>query len=191
MRIRMVTESDVIFGSGMADAGLVDTEVQVDEEGFPYYKGGTFKGVFREALELYLSWTGGAKSTAERILGKPGSDDVGGKLVFSDFEISRAVKDIVYQEMNDSHVLDGPEAVTEAMTNIRTFTRISEEGAAAKGSLRKARCVNKGLSFYADIEVPEGEEELVREVLFSIRWIGTMRNRGFGRVRIEEVKGGA
>ena len=76
MRIRMVTESDVIFGSGMADAGLVDTEVQVDEEGFPYYKGGTFKGVFREALELYLSWTGGAKSTAERILGKPGSDEV-------------------------------------------------------------------------------------------------------------------
>ena len=28
-----------------------------DEHGFPYYKGGTFKGIFREELRNYLSWT--------------------------------------------------------------------------------------------------------------------------------------
>lgn len=57
MRIRMQLLSDAIFGNGMSVPGGEDLSVLTDEYGFPYYKGGTFKGVFREALEQYLFWT--------------------------------------------------------------------------------------------------------------------------------------
>ena len=60
---------------------------------------------------------------------------------------------------------------------------------AKKGSLRIARCVNKGVSFYSDIVCEQEQEQLIKDVIKTIKWIGTKRNRGFGRVKfsIEEV----
>ena len=58
MKIKMELISDAIFGNGASIPGGEDIAVLSDEYGFPYYKGGTFKGVFREELNRYLSWTG-------------------------------------------------------------------------------------------------------------------------------------
>ena len=55
MKIKMTLLSDVVFGNGMSIPGQEDISVLVDGKGFPFYKGGTFKGVFREELERYLS----------------------------------------------------------------------------------------------------------------------------------------
>ena len=49
--------SDAIFGNGMSVPGGEDISVLRDMYGFPYYKGSTFKGVFREELYRYLEWT--------------------------------------------------------------------------------------------------------------------------------------
>ena len=57
MKIKMQLLSDVIFGSGVSVPGGEDISVLCDKDGFPYYKGSTFKGVFREELERYLQWT--------------------------------------------------------------------------------------------------------------------------------------
>ena len=46
------------------------------------------------------------------------------------------------------------------------------------------RCVNKGLYFYSNIECKKEDEQLIEEVCSLIKWIGTMRNRGFGKVQI-------
>ena len=50
MKIKMELLSDAIFGNGMSVPGGEDISVLRDMYGFPYYKGSTFKGVFREEI---------------------------------------------------------------------------------------------------------------------------------------------
>ena len=74
--------------------------------------------------------------------------------------------------------------IKESLTHIRTFTKIGEDGMVKDGSLRSCRCVNKGLFLYSEIKCRPEDESMVKEVLGLIKWIGTMRNRGFGKVKI-------
>lgn len=192
MRIKMTLLSDAVFGNGMSIPGQEDISVLVDEKGFPYYKGGTFKGIFREELERYLTWISEEKDSKlrddkiqkelNRLLGQSGSDDADNKdrLVFSDFHLSGNVCRRILEEIPANK-----DAVQECLTNMRTFTRVSDQGTAAKGSLRYARCIDKGLVFYSSIQCEKEDESLVKNVIRSIRWVGTLRNRGFGRVMIE------
>lgn len=195
MKIRMQLLSDAIFGNGMSIPGGEDISVLCDENGFPYYKGGTFKGVFREALEQYLEWTaqdaGRIKVEKERLLGRGGEDIVSrrDKLVFSDFHLSAYVKQQILAEVGNEQDSRG-DIIFHALTHQRTFTAVSEEGIAAKGSLRSCRCVNKGLNFYSKVECGQDDEELVAEVLSGIKWIGTMRNRGFGKIKLTVIEKG-
>ncbi len=195
MKIKMELLSDAIFGNGMSVPGEEDISVQSDEDGFPYYKGGTFKGVFREMLERYLEWTGNAeiKSTLAQLLGEEGSDEKVDydKLVFSDFTLSDAVKTAVLKEIEeDTEDLkngissENPVRVLDIFTNMRTFTKVNEDGTAQKGSLRNCRCVNQGLVLYSEVRCKESEEKLVEEVIGMIKGIGTLRSRGFGNVKI-------
>lgn len=185
MKIKMQLISDVVFGNGMSIPGGEDISVLCDEYGFPYYKGSTIKGIFREELERYLSWT--LADRAERnetlnvLLGQSGDDNILNqrKLVFSDFQLSDYVKKQVLQEIGAD-----AEAVKNACSHIRTFTSMEESGTVKDGSLRNARCVNKGLYFYSEVSCQPRDEEMVKEVLALIKWLGSMRNRGFGKVKI-------
>ncbi len=184
MKIKMQLLSDVIFGSGVSVPGGEDISVLCDKDGFPYYKGSTFKGVFREELERYLQWTE-EKEIKEKItkwLGESGDTNIfsNGKLVFSDFTLSDNVKQKVLEEIGTKEGYFN--IVTDIFTNIRTLTSMTEEGIVKEGSLRSLRCVNKGLYFYSEILCEE--EKTMKEVLSMIKWIGSMRNRGFGKVKI-------
>lgn len=183
MRVEMELLSDAVFGNGMSVPGGEDISVLSDIDGFPYYKGGTFKGIFREELGRYLTWTDNlqADQIIERLLGNKGSNDSedSEKIVFSDFVISEAVREAVICEIGDNK-----QAVLDSMTNIRVFTSITQDGISKEGSLRMARCVNKGLVFYSDILCKKEDEEIIKEVLPLIKWVGSMRNRGFGNVKI-------
>ena len=186
MKIKMQLLSDVIFGSGVSVPGGEDISVLCDKDGFPYYKGSTFKGVFREELERYLDWTN-EKEIEDKLvewLGKSGDNNIfsNGKLVFSDFTLSDNVKQKVLEEIGTKESYSN--MVTDIFTNIRTLTSVTEEGIVKEGSLRSLRCVNKGLYFYSEILCENGEEETICEVLSMIKWIGSMRNRGFGKVKI-------
>lgn len=192
MKIKMTLLSDAVFGNGMSIPGQEDISVLVDGKGFPFYKGGTFKGIFREELERYLTWVSEEqdpelkeKKIQEelgRLLGQSGSHAAGrdDRLVFSDFHLSGSVCRSILEEIPNNK-----DAVTECLTNMRTFTSVSRQGTAEKGSLRYARCVDKGLVFYSTIKCAKEDEALVENVIRSIRWVGTMRNRGFGKVMIE------
>lgn len=183
MKIKMKLLSDTIFGSGLTNPGQEDISVLVDEDGFPYYKGGTFKGIFREALEQYFMWQGDndAEQKVTKLLGCSADDDILNerKLVFSDFTLSGSVKKKILAET------DKRDDILNALTNERVFTSIDDSGTVQKGSLRNARCVDKGLWFYSEIRCDKEDEETIKEVLSIIHWIGTMRNRGFGHVTIE------
>ena len=190
LRLRMELISDTIFGNGESVPGGEDIAVQCDDMGFPYYNAGTFKGVFGEMLHRLLSWQGFSDqeslSKTKELLGEGKiADSLDGKqLIFSDFVLSDNVKKVMLDEMG----YGTPDRILSVLSHLRTFTRI-EEGMVAEGSLRSARCINKGLIFYSTIECADNDTELVKETVGLIKSIGTMRNRGFGEVDItcEEV----
>ena len=186
MKIKMTLLSDAIFGNGISVPGEEDISVQLDDFGFPYYRGSTFKGIFREELTRYLKLTGMAdpESYVSKLLGESGSDEAENRLVFSDFVLSPGVKKAAIEEI----VAKNPVEIKEAVTNVRTFTALNDEGMVEKGSLRMARCINKGLVFYSSIDgVKKDDEDTIKNTLGMIKWIGTLRNRGFGKVKIEEA----
>ncbi len=202
MKIKMELLSDAIFGNGISVPGGEDISVLCDENGFPYYKGGTFKGVFREMMERYMGWTGQEESgKLDMLLGKSGDNFhfPQNKLIFSDFCLSDYVKQQILSEFKDggtagsdaggeeAALAERREQVLNALSHTRTFTAVKENGTADEGTLRSCRCVNKGLFFYSQVEGVGEDQELaeeIEEILSCIKWIGTMRNRGFGKVKI-------
>lgn len=181
--------SDVVFGSGESVPGGEDISILCDENGFPYYKGSAFKGIFREEMGNYLAWTMSGDKKAEdelaRLLGTAGGQEAQNpdKLVFSNFTLSDYVKRQILSEIG---VGQGGQ-VLEALSHVRTFTAISPDGTVEEGALRQCRCVNRGLNFYSEIQCLSKDEQLVREVISMIKWVGTMRNRGFGKVRLTVI----
>lgn len=186
MIVKMELLSDAVFGNGASVPGAEDISVLCDRNGFPYYKGSTFKGIFREEMERLLRFqnisSGQIEETLTDLLGQAGDDEKNeGKIRFSDFCISRGTKEKVIAAVKN------PAEVTAVTTNTRMFTAVDDCGIVKKGSLRMARCVDKGLSFYSEIECPRGKQELVEETLGMIKWVGSMRNRGFGKVKISVI----
>ncbi|MBR1496555.1 MAG: hypothetical protein IJ617_02890 [Oscillospiraceae bacterium] len=159
--------SDAIFGSGYSIPGGEDVAVCRDTEGYPYLKGSTFKGLLRESLENWLSWTGGAEAELNALLGESGWDGA---------EDGRKL------HLTELRLLDAP-ADPESCYSERTFTAL-EDGIVKEGTLRTAACVRAGLCFGGEIECGEADVPLLRDALRNIKWAGTMRSRGFGRVRV-------
>ena len=191
MRIKMTLLSDAVFGNGRSIPGQEDISVLFDEKGFPYLKGSTWKGIFREELNNILLWNGRSEKEADGILtellGCSGdtriSDD--GKIRFSDLRIPDGVRAAVLSQEG----ID-PEETKEAFSYIRTFTAIDVNGMTKAGSLRNCRCLKKGLVFYGEVDCPKESWQMVEDVLGLIKWAGTLRSRGFGKVKMECVKEG-
>lgn len=187
--IHMHLESDAIFGNGMSMPGGEDICIQSDDNGFPYVKGSTLKGLFREMLIQVLLWDhipqAECKQKVVELMGESGAndEDMERKLVFSDMVLHPKVKNRILQEKEI-----GYREIQEMFTYKRTFTSL-ENGMVKKGSLRSARCIKSGLNFYGVICCREEDENIVREVFSMMKWLGTMRSRGFGKVmfRLEEV----
>lgn len=183
LTIEMILESDAVFGNGLSIPGGEDIATQMDDQGFPYLKGNTIKGIFREELINLLNWTGIEEAEIENIvctlMGEGGSEqlDERRKVRFSDLTLYPELRQIVEQETKDvsEHVA--------MFTYTRDFTSL-EHGMAKEGSLRQCRCVKSGLHFQGVCFCDKQDRELVEEVLSLIKWVGTMRNRGFGKVTI-------
>lgn len=181
--IEMTLLADAVFGNGLSIPGGEDIATQMDDQGFPYLKGNTLKGMFREELINLLGWTGkDEKETDETVctlMGEGGSEqlDETRKVRFSDLVINPELRKTVEEETDDlaEHIA--------MFTYTRDFTSL-EDGMAKEGSLRQCRTVKSGLHFYGNCYCAKEDAELVKEVLSLIKWVGTMRNRGFGKVSI-------
>lgn len=181
--IEMTLLADAVFGNGLSIPGGEDIATQMDDQGFPYLKGNTLKGMFREELINLFGWTGkDEKETDETVctlMGEGGSEqlDETRKVRFSDLVINPELRKTVEEETDDlaEHIA--------MFTYTRDFTSL-EDGMAKEGSLRQCRTVKSGLHFYGTCYCAKEDAELVKEVLSLIKWVGTMRNRGFGKVSI-------
>lgn len=183
-KIKIELLSNTIFGSGKSVPGAEDISILLDSKGFPYLKGTTFKGIFREEVENILDWTGNTSINVDEIFGERvstqqranGSD----RFIFTDFVIPSNIKDIMLGEQNYKMSKD---IVADCFTSEYTFTAI-ENGMIKKGSLRSCKCINKGNIFYGEIIYDEKYADIVKMGVKAIKFMGSMRTRGFGRVKV-------
>lgn len=167
MRVTMELLSDAIFGSGFSIPGGEDIAVCRDGQGYPYLKGTTLKGLLRESLENLIAWTGGSEADVDAILGVSGWDGTA--------------------EDRRLHLtaltLESPPTDPEECYDLRTFTSL-ENGTVKEKTLRTASCIRRGLHFSGELVCAEQDADLLRDALAGIKWVGTMRSRGFGSVRV-------
>lgn len=191
MIVRIELLSDGIFGSGQSVPGMEDISVIHDDYGFPYLSGSNFKGNLRETVENILTWTGQNEEVLSRLFGKGDgkglAGNMAGQLIISDFNLPLEVRQAVLEELQIKSPEDREiymDYVLDLFSEIRTFTAL-DDNVAKTGSLRTARCICEGLVFYGQIEVPNKDDEtLLKEALGQMKWLGTMRTRGFGQVRV-------
>lgn len=180
MKVRLELLSDAIFGSGMSIPGAEDIGIQTDRDGFPYFKGSTMKGILREEAENYANWTGLSALWISTRFGEGGIDfeDNENVIRVTDFKLPVEVRQAILNEHIDPQ---------DALTSLRTFTQL-EDGIAKETSLRVARCINKGLVFYGEIDCCQKDLSIFKDILQCTAWIGSMRTRGFGHISLMNVE---
>ncbi len=179
IKVRITLLGNTVFGSGKSIPGGEDIAVLTDTEGFPYLKASTFKGILREAIKNIIDWTGDETDINE-LFGEGGEcATYENRLIFSDFTVHEGIKEAMRGI--------GRAKITDCFTGIYTFTGI-KDGIIDDGSLRSCRYIEKGNIFYGEILCPEKHRELTERGLRAVKYIGTMKTRGFGRVKVEEVQ---
>lgn len=196
IKIKLLSES--IFGNGESESSGIDVDVLKDDIGVPYFRGKTFKGKLRaeiSALGEYMSCFSGNKydEIIEGLLGKEGKFD-SNTLKFSDCVISECVHDdLKYAIENNKNKFDKKD-ILNSLTEIRTFTRIDENGVPEKGSLRQARVIKKGLILYCDVECQRNLDDIEKGILSAgvaaLRNLGAMESRGKGNVKCSLIEKG-
>lgn len=167
--VTMELLSDAIFGNGCSIPGGEDISVKTDEDGLPYLSGSTWKGLLREETANLLEWQGTPDSAATLAQ--------------------------LFGQTKAWHGVDSPRRIflspltlvepVEAWRETRVFTSVDPNtGTVAAGSLRIAACIRKGLTFAGTITCQEQDSALIQDALRCIKYVGTSRTRGFGRVRI-------
>ena len=165
--VTMELLSDAIPGSGFSVPGGEDIAVCQDGQGYPYLQGSTMKGLLRESVENWLAWTGEETGAVEAVFGGLGWTGEEGER----------------RAQFTPLTLCDPPAGAEDCYRLRTLTSL-DGGVVKEGSLRTASCVRAGLKFSGEIYCHARDVELIQNALGCIRWMGTMRSRGFGRVRL-------
>lgn len=167
LKVTMTLLSDASFGSGYSIPGGEDIAVCQNAQGYPYVKGTTIKGLLRESLQNLITWMDGDPGIMGILFGK---EDWTGT------EDSRRLHFTALTLVN-------PPADPESCYGERTFTAL-EDGVVKPGTLRIAACVHKGFQFAGEIACSDQDVELLQDALAGIKWAGTMRSRGLGRVNI-------
>jgi hypothetical protein len=197
--------SAATFGRGDGVAGLVDSEVEHDQDGFPFLRGRTLKGLLREAAEeiafalepQYDYLSDEAKSTQQwpwhaaliSLFGE-GSSDLNGQgiLHIGDARIPEALRTLMLaeRERSDGKIYHKDE-ILASFTGIRRQTAMNRFGGPEHGTLRSLRVILRDTILTAALrftrEPEEKELALLVGATLGLKAAGTGRNRGRGRLR--------
>lgn len=165
VNVQMELLSDAIFGSGFSIPGGEDIAVCQDDAGCPYLKGSTWKGLLRESVQNLLVWTGEDTAALSDLFGEQGWE---GKTHPRKLHLTALTLE--------------KKEVPERCFATRIFTKL-EDGIVQDGTLRAAQCIRKGLVFSGSLYCMQQDVPLLKQALQGIKWLGTLRSRGFGRVR--------
>jgi CRISPR/Cas system CSM-associated protein Csm3 (group 7 of RAMP superfamily) len=200
MYLRIKLLSDTSFGRGNGVAGVVDNEVEHDNEtGLPIIKGRTIKGLIVEAcadILFGLSKFNPAahdlfKNAANNLFGIPGSDLESGGILH--FHITTLPQDFV-QKVRDAKYT--PTQTLETLTSVRRQTAVDPtRDTPANETLRATRVVIRETVFHAPISAERAlnDEEfaLLASCASTMRHAGLNRMRGLGNIQttLEGVDG--
>lgn len=181
----MTTMSPVLSSSGESTAHF-DAEEKYCRYGFPYIQAKTFKGLLRESCLEVCEMLGYENyNLIDELFGTEGAP-TSGVLAFNDLKIFEYHQ--IEEELGQDNLLK-KNTVREFFTVVRQQTSINDKTGTAKDkSLRKYRLIKEGVVFETTIEnIPKGKEDFLKKALLNLRYIGTRRNRGFGKVKFESI----
>jgi CRISPR/Cas system CSM-associated protein Csm3 (group 7 of RAMP superfamily) len=191
-RLELRLESPVLVGSGEGWGSVIDTDVVFDDVGLPFIPARRVKGVLREsALELLEMFdisgiSGYSKADLETAFGKSGSKEGGlfeiNNLYLPDYH---DVRDWCSWGIDNCPGTLSVDSVINCFTEVRSQTSLDQNGIAEDGSLRRSRVLKTGLLFSGAVRSCRENEAAVFLLALSCRnlkYIGTMRHKGLGRV---------
>ena len=171
-------------GSGLTAGADIDALVIKDSDRLPFIPGKTLKGLIREAVEDYASFTS-IESDYNQAFGTE-ADGSGmpskGTLYFTNATLD---------ERERKAIIDNK--AQQFLYQKRSRTAIDENGIAKEHSLRSIQTVVPCTLYASIMNVPEELCEVLEKSLGMIKRMGVNRNRGLGRCQFSVVsikKGG-
>lgn len=194
LTLKVETESPVLLSSGEGWSTVVDTDLEYDSFGLPYFPAKRLKGLLRESLEeveemfqqAQIPWF--SETDLDHCFGVCG--DTGASLVsFHNLRLPEYSKTTAWLKWafdRFSGVLSAQQ-VLDTLTEIRAQTEITDDGIAKDNSLRTCRVLKAGQLLEGKIIIHDDEGEHITHLLalacLNLRYVGSKRNRGFGRVK--------
>lgn len=193
-KLKIKLLSDTTFGRGDGVAGSVDQEIEYDNNGFPYLKGRTLKGLLSEECDNFIAllaepdkiyW----QDIADTLFGKPGSSlDTIAQMQVGDACLPEDLRRVIEYGLKQENSQFNKTDILESLTTIRRQTSINPKtGIADNKSLRSSRVILRELEFTANLSFESTPDEEIKALLsvgvFALRRIGSCRNRGRGYVK--------
>ncbi|MBX9685134.1 MAG: hypothetical protein K2X27_00455 [Candidatus Obscuribacterales bacterium] len=189
-------------GRGDGVAGLVDFEVEHDADtGLPLIKSRTIKGLLVDECSNILFALRAQNAPQESewhdsaafLFGKPGAFLSGSSQVqFGSAQLHADLRDAVKyaQAVASDHSSASvfrvdKKSVLESLTGIRRRSSTDDSsGCPEDGSLRSARLILRGLTFYSPVSFDSKPSQralaLLAATIRSLKYLGSSRNRGMG-----------
>lgn len=197
MTIKIELLSPLQLSSGREDI-IHDSDAVHDSYGVPYFPGKRLKGLLYEsALELVEMGAKFNKRDIDILFGNIGET----RIRIDNFYLKGSTEDEDAEKIHSSWSylenkypeIFNTENVWQSYTEVRHQTKIDEAtGTAEDESLRNMRVVQKGLAFVGDIYLLSSanrindDESIVEQALLNLRFAGSKRNRGFGRIKCKK-----
>jgi CRISPR-associated protein Csx10 len=185
-KLNLTTLSNVLISSGKS-ATLIDTDIEFHKTGFPFIRARTIKGLLKESVEevCEIENRGDTKTILEYFFGKPGWNEISGKLRLDNFYLQNW--STLKAETKSSNLTSSQ--IINEYTGIIQQTAIDENEIAKDTSLRTYRFLKPNIVFEGMLEVNGDEhDEILDKAIINLRYAGVRRNRGLGRIRIEKSK---
>lgn len=180
----------LLTGSGEGGV-LIDSDVVFHRTGFPYIPAKRIKGALKESAEEVLEIAGvdefAKKNILQALFGKPGASTFEGKLMFKNLYLEHWEDIMAFLKKHPGYSAFQPENIKAQCTIEIQQTAIDVAGIAQKYSLRNYRVIVPGLSFQCRLGVndvlEDPEKDCLNKAVLNLRYLGTRRNRGFGKVK--------
>lgn len=199
MKIEIELLSPLQLSSGREDI-IHDSDAVHDSYGVPYFPGKRLKGLLYEsALELVEMGAKFNKRDIDILFGNIGETRIRIDNFYlksrTEAEDAEKIRSSWSYLENKYPEIFNTENVWQSYTEVRHQTKIDEAtGTAEDKSLRNMRVVQKGkrLAFIGDIYLLAGanrindDEIIVEQELLNLRFAGSKRNRGFGRIKCKK-----
>ena len=195
--ISIALKSNCLLGSGEGWGSVIDADIVFDSFGLPYFPARRLKGCLRESANEVLEMLEDANINEfdEKIVAQVfGSGSKSAGIIFNNLylpnyrEVASWCQWII-EQFND---ILSPEIVVNSYTTLRQQTAVNEKGIADDGSLRTYRVLKPDITFEGSIDLKEENKEILSLLALScanLRRVGTLRNRGYGKIKCTLKKG--